>query len=161
VVGWVTGAVQTGRIPAERVRRRLDSRSRMPHRALVGELLADVAEGVRSPLELRYLRDVELAHRLPTADRQVRRRGTVCDVWYREYATLVELDGRRGHEGAGAFRDMYRDNAATTDGLATLRYGYRDVVGSPCAVAAQVAANLARRGWTGSRAACHRCQVAA
>ena len=44
----------------------------------------------------------------------------------------------------GPFRDMRRDNSATTDGLATLRYGYRDVFGSPCEVAAQVAENLAR-----------------
>ncbi len=157
VVGWVTGASQNVRLSVDRLRRRLEARTRMPHRALVTELLTDVAEGVRSPLELRYRRDVEAAHRLPTGHRQVRRRGTYADVWYREYGLLVELDGRRGHEGSGRFRDMHRDNSATTDGLATLRYGWHDVVGSPCTVAAQVAANLVLRGWTGAAATCPRC----
>ena len=32
------------------------------------------------------------------------------DVDYEEYGLLVELDGRRGHDGAGRFRDMNRDN---------------------------------------------------
>ena len=109
-------------------------------------------------MEVRYLRDVERAHGLPDGRRQVRRRRTECDVWYEEYGLLVELDGRRGHEGGGAFRDMRRDNSATTDGLATLRYGYRDVFGSPCEVAAQVAENLARRGWPGPFGRCQRCR---
>jgi hypothetical protein len=157
VVGWVTGASQNARLSVDRLRRQLEARSRMPHRGLVTELLTDVAEGVRSPLELRYRRDVEAAHRLPAGQRQVRRRGTYADVWYREFGLLVELDGRRGHEGTGRFRDMHRDNSATTDGLATLRYGWTDVVGSPCAVARQVAANLALRGWTGTATGCPRC----
>ena len=54
---------------------------------------------------------------------------------YKEYGLLIELDGRLGHEGVGRFRDMRRDNRATIDGLATLRYGFGDVHGIPCEVA--------------------------
>lgn len=47
-----------------------------------------------------------------------------------DYGLLIELDGRIGHTGDGRFRDMRRDNAAATDGLATLRYGWHDVSGA-------------------------------
>lgn len=124
-------------------------------------VLDDTAAGARSPLEIGYLREVERAHQLPAARRQVGRSGTECDVWYREFGVLVELDGRRGHERSGVFRDMRRDNIATTDGLATLRYGYRDVIGSPCEVAMQVGQVLADHGWTGPFMRCHRCARAA
>ncbi len=161
VIGLVTSVVQSRGTTAARLLRRLEQRSRMRHRALLSEVLSEVAAGVRSPLELRYLREVERAHALPTGSRQVRRRGTECDVWYAEFGVLVELDGLRGHTGEGAFRDLRRDNRATTDGLATLRYGWRDVVGRPCEVAAQVAENLTRRGWAGVATCCARCSLAA
>ena len=45
---------------------------------------------------------------------------------------------------------MRRDNAATSDGLATLRYGSADVLGIPCEVALEVAHNLMLRGWPAS-----------
>ena len=158
VIGWITGAVQNRLTTPAHLRAALSRRSRIPFRSALDAVINDTAVGARSPLELRYLRDVERAHDLPSGRRQVRRRRTECDVWYEDYALLVELDGRRGHEGAGAFRDMRRDNSATTDGLATLRYGYRDVFGSPCEVAAQVAENLARRGWPGPFGRCQRCR---
>ena len=70
----------------------------------------------------------------------------------------MELDGRLGHEGMGRFRDMRRDNASTTDGLATLRYGKADVFGIPCEVAAEVGHNLTRLGWEGPGHPCDRCR---
>ena len=76
-------------------------------------------------------------------------------------AIPVELDGRLGHTGMGRFRDMRRDNSATTDGLATLRYGKADVFGIPCEVAQEVGLNLARLGWHGSPRHCDRCRRAA
>jgi hypothetical protein len=78
-------------------------------------------------------------------------------VVYLAYWLVVELDGRLGHEGPGRFRDMLRDNDATVDGEATLRYGYGDVAGSPCMVARQVAAVLSSRGWTGVLRRCSHC----
>jgi hypothetical protein len=35
-----------------------------------------------------------------------------------------------------------------------LRYGWRDVVGDPCGVAAQVAVLLTARGWSGTPQPC-------
>jgi very-short-patch-repair endonuclease len=158
VVGWVTSAVQGRRTTPQRILRAAEARRSLRHRQLLLDLVSDVAVGARSPLEVDYLRNVERAHGLPEGRRQVRQRNTEVDVLYDEYALLVELDGRRGHEGSGRFRDLKRDNAATTGGFATLRYGYADVVGDQCEVAFQVAANLAARGWPGPLLRCHRCQ---
>ncbi|MBA8793471.1 very-short-patch-repair endonuclease [Friedmanniella endophytica] len=157
-VRWTTAAVQTGRVSVHGLRAAADRRARLRHRRRLLVTLDDLAVGAESALELVYLRAVERAHGLPVAERQVRRRDTRADVLYRDFGLLVELDGRRGHEGAGRFRDMRRDNRATTDGLATLRYGWSDVRDRPCEVAAQVAENLVRRGWTGLPARCARCR---
>ncbi|WP_156223758.1 hypothetical protein [Pseudactinotalea suaedae] len=116
-----------------------------------------MAEGARSPLERRYLRDVERAHGLPSARRQVARRRSEVDVLYVEQRLLVELDGRVGHAGSGKFRDMRRDNRAVVDSLATLRCGCADVSGDPCGVAQQVAAVLQVRGWGGVLVPCPVC----
>ena len=61
----------------------------------------------------------------------------------------------------GRFRDMRRDNRATTDGLATLRYGSSDVFGLPCEVALEVGGNLVRRGWAIGPDRCDNCRQAA
>ncbi len=116
---------------------------------------------MRSPIEQDYLHKVERAHDLPIGRRQVSRRNTEVDVLYVEFGLVVELDGRIGHTGMGRFRDMRRDNASTSDGLATLRYGKADVFGSPCEVAEQVGLNLVRRGWSGPRTRCPLCRRAA
>ena len=122
------------------------------------ESLGDVEQGVRSNLEYRYVRDVERAHGLPRAERQVRvvRGGRVCylDNLYRECLVGVELDGLVAHPPGERWRDFRRDNAGVADGIVTLRYGWADVTGRPCEVAGQVAAVLRRRGWAGRALAC-------
>lgn len=157
VIALVTAAVQSRRTTAARFRRAIGRRRFVAHRRLLEKLLAEVAEGVRSPLEHDYLVDVEQPHGLPRGVRQRGRRNTEVDVWYEDYGLLVELDGRLGHEGVGRFRDMARDNAATADGLASLRYGHHDVTGRPCLVALEVAGVLTQRGWTGLVERCRRC----
>jgi very-short-patch-repair endonuclease len=162
VLHWVTQAVQTRRTTVVRLRRTLEARSRHSRRRFLEELLADVAEGVESPLELRYLRDVERAHGLPQGVRQhVSRSRDRRDVVYREYGLVVELDGRLGHEGLGRFRDMRRDNRATVDGESTLRYGSVDVTWEPCLVARQVAEVLVLRGWRSEFRLCTHCALTA
>jgi hypothetical protein len=161
MVHWVTAAVQARLTTPERLRRAAAARHFMRHRRLLDDLLSDVGAGVRSPLELGYLRKVERPHELPQAARQIRRRGTEVDVYYEEFRLLVELDGRLGHADMGRFRDMRRDNWATTDGLATLRYGSGDVFGSPCEVAREVGVNLVRRGWELGSSRCDNCRRAA
>ena len=156
-VNWLTSAVQRRLTTPDRLRHSMAGRSAVRGRRLIEDVLTDVAAGAQSPLELRYLQ-LEREHGLPTGARQVRRRGTVADVFYANYGLLVELDGRLGHLGAGRFRDMARDNLATADGLVTLRYGWGDVTGRGCQVITQVAGILSRQGWSGLPASCARCR---
>ena len=157
--GLLTRAVQ-GNTTAQRILARVEDRARVSQRQLLRQVLGDVAQGAESPLELRYLNDVERPHGLPRAKRQVRSRGgkEIRDLRYDDWATIVELDGRV--HIAGRFRDMERDNAALMGGDVTLRYGWPDVTERPCAVAWEVAALLIRRGWTGVPTRCHHCALA-
>jgi hypothetical protein len=66
----------------------------------------------------------------------------------------VELDGRRFHPGEHRDLDVARDNHAAATGASTLRYGWADVTRQPCAVAAQVHAALAERGYAGPLTPC-------
>ncbi len=160
-VEWVTTAVQrrltsTGALLAALARRR-----RMPHRRFLQSLLGEVSAGVHSPLEHRYLHDVERAHGLIAGTRQRPRpgRGGYIDVVYEEFALVVELDGRVGHVGAGdAFRDRRRDNRHTAVGLRTLRFGWQEVTLDPCGIASEVAEVLVGLGWGGLPVRCPRCR---
>lgn len=64
VPGVVLAAVQTRRTTAERLLREVHRRPRLRHRRLLMDLLAEVADGVHSPLERVYLHEVERAHGL-------------------------------------------------------------------------------------------------
>ena len=157
---WVellsTGA-RSGIFSPTSVRTRLDARRRWYRLPLHRAVLDDLA-GIESTLEFVYLRDVERAHGLPVGRRQASLLArTRSDVSYDEYDTLIELDGRLGHEGPGAFRDLRRDNAHAMTGVFTLRYGSVDIRGRPCAVAAQVSVRLRSRGWSGPGRRCPRC----
>ena len=162
IVDLVTKAVQHRLTEPQVLVRAVRRRSRLRHRRLLLELLADVADGAETPLEVGYARDVERAHGLPRAKRQQRaRRGRdYRDVTYAEFGLVVELDGRLGHEGAGVFRDSRRDNAAVVSGEVTLRYGWHAVRVWPCSVAFQVAEVLIQRGWPGVPTRCARCRHA-
>ncbi|SHN41939.1 Transcriptional regulator, AbiEi antitoxin, Type IV TA system [Cryptosporangium aurantiacum] len=127
----------------------------MPRRAEFLAVLDDVSGGAHSALEWHYLVDVERAHGLPSGTRQRPVGGTRQDVHLDEYRTTIELDGRVVHQRVpAAWRDMIRDNAAARRGETTLRYGWQDVRWRPCAIAAEVAAILRARGWTGAPTAC-------
>ena len=76
---------------------------------------------------------------------------------YDEFAVIVELDGRLGHEGEGRFRDMNRDNQHALLDELTLRYGYFDVSSRACAVAYQVYRAIVRRGFTEPFLRCGNC----
>ncbi|GAA1399022.1 hypothetical protein [Luteococcus peritonei] len=150
----VTKAVNRG-IPPARLRQELALYRRMPGRRLLDDLLEDVQDGAVSPLELRYLRDVERAHGLPRGQRQHVRRGRIRDVKYG--ALLVELDGRLGHTGEGAFRDMYRDNEHLLGGEFTLRFGWWDCEHRPCETAWVVHRGLLMVGERSEAHGCRRC----
>lgn len=163
MAGIVTDAVNRRLTTIPRLRSAANNRSRLPRRAELDLLLADVAEGNQSPLELLYYREVERAHGLPKGRRQVRQaNNTILDVGYGGDGWLnglvVELDGRRGHSGSGAFRDMRRDNYHADRGVLTLRFGWADCTSRPCEVAQQVAGRLVGLGWTGQLRPCRACQ---
>lgn len=159
VVALLTDACRSRAVSPAETLTAMVRRKRQRHRQLVKDVLADVIGGVESTLEHKYLVKVERAHGLPTGKRQVR--GTAAgvptrkDVDYDDFATIVELDGRLGHEGSGRHRDRRRDNSGTRDGKATLRYGHADLE-QPCEVAVEVAVVLTDRGWAGQLTPCGR-----
>jgi very-short-patch-repair endonuclease len=140
------------------LRWRMGMRARFRWRAALTHALSDVQEGAHSLLEYRHLNRVERAHGLPRAQRQVRvargRRRQYRDAVYEEFGVCVELDGREAHPADARWRDIRRDNASAADGIITLRYGWADVTNRPCEVAAEIAAVLRGRGWTGQPRAC-------
>jgi very-short-patch-repair endonuclease len=109
-------------------------------------------------LEVRYVRDVERPHGLPRARRQVRVTRSSGHIYLdnlvKRYRICIELDGKAAHPVAERWRDIARDNVSAADGMITLRYGWSDVTQRPCQTAAQIAAVLGRRGWTGHATPC-------
>jgi hypothetical protein len=152
VVGLITRACQRRLTTVKRLTEAVVARPRMPWRALILDVLDD-ARGAQSPLEWRYLRFVERAHGLPSGDRQVGALSGSSRLWrdvvYSAYGVVVELDGAAAHPGIRRHRDMARDNDVTASGRKSLRYGWHDVAGRPCAVAEQVAVVLRLAGWAG------------
>ena len=159
VCGWVTRAFARNLTDEARLLAAITQRTKLRWRADLHELVTAAAGGDHSVLEFRYERDVERAHGLPVASRQVPfakpggRRGR-RDRVYEDYAVVVELDGRAAHPEESQWRDKARDNAAAVGGQQTLRYGWTDVKHQPCATAAQVARVLRTRGWQGTPRPC-------
>lgn len=140
------------------IRQALAQRKKLRFRSELQLALGDIADGVHSPLEYRYVHGVERPHGLPAARRQVpvtvggRRR--YLDNLYRDYGLAVELDGAVAHPVAERWQDIHRDNSLAPLGVNTMRYSWSDVTGRRCWVAAEIGAVLAQRGWRGRL---HRC----
>ncbi|MCH1866185.1 hypothetical protein [Nocardioides sp. CFH 31398] len=149
------------RTTAARLAETLGRRHRQRRRRILAAVVADLDEGACSVLERAYLRDVERAHGLPRAGRQVRAssRGAIFrDVLYRAFGVVIELDGRADHTRLhDRDRDLDRDLDAVVDGLVTARLGHGQVLGRPCATAVRVGRILQQRGWTGEPHPCPRC----
>jgi very-short-patch-repair endonuclease len=141
----VAEACQSGQVSPADILQALDARGRLRHRSVLRPILADVAAGSHSLLELRYLRDVERRHGLPTGVRQRQVDREFTDVAYPEYGLVVELDGRLHLAPKNRWRDLDRDNRATLRAEATLRYGWFDITTRPCEAAVQVLEILRRR----------------
>ena len=130
------------------------------HSALLRTVLSDVDGGAESGAEVLFVRDVEQAHGLPTATRQApsdweSRR--YHDNRYDPFGLMVEVDGRLGHETwADRVRDGRRDRLGLAAEQTTTRVFWSDVALTPCRTAAELAAILARRGWTGRARGCRR-----
>jgi hypothetical protein len=123
-VAWPIRACQRRLTTPDRIVAALAARDRARWRRDVADAIPDIRVGAHSPLELRYVRDVERRHRLPRGDRQVRViRGVArqyIDVLYAGYGVVVELDGVLAHAADGRSRDMRRDNANALEGYQTL-----------------------------------------
>lgn len=151
-------AVASRRTTAKNLLEKALNTPQLPNRRLIVEVLGDVAAGVHSALEERFLRGVIRRHGLPDPLRQESvSAGTRSDNVYREYRLIIELDGQLGHVGSGQWRDFHRDNRHAVDGWTTLRFGWLDVVTRPCDVARQVEQVLRQRGWTGTFRECASC----
>lgn len=155
---WLSAACSGRQVMPDQIRAAMARRSKMRWRADVLEALADVADGIHSNLERRYYRDVERAHGLPKAERQVRisqgGRSAYLDNLYADFGVASELDGGAWHPEGERWRDIRRDNYAARSGIITLRYNWADVTDRPCQVAIEVALVLLQRGWTGTLRAC-------
>jgi hypothetical protein len=163
VIDLVLRAVQRRRTSPRRLAECLAGRRAHRWRDLLTELLVEAAQGVNSPLERRWVSDVERPHGLPEGSlnhREVTRGGVrYRDVEY-EPGLVCELDGREAHPDDARFRDRGRDNLVAASGRTTLRYGWREVVGDPCGVAAEVGDVLRQRGWAGRPQVCGpRCRL--
>jgi hypothetical protein len=137
----------------------LETRSRHARRDLLNDVLTDVSAGAESVMEIRFLRDVERAHGLPTGRRQATTLAKglrLHDVAYDEWRLLPELDGELGHQGFGRIADGIRDRRNAGRGWLTVRAFWVDVAVMPCELADEMGAVFAARGWRGRPRACRR-----
>jgi hypothetical protein len=154
VIAYVTAAFARKLASEERLRQEAAARKRLRWRADLGEIIAAAAGGAHSVIEYRYDRDVERAHGLPQAARQVpftKPNGSrgFRDRYYEKYRLIIELDGKQYHPDELKGRDQDRDNHAAATTGSTLRYGWIDVTRKPCESARLVHAALTKRGYTG------------
>lgn len=142
------------------IRAAVEARRAYRWRKLLGLVLADVADGAESAMEVRYITDVERPHGLPQGRRQLPSPGATCrrhDIGYEAQRVLVELDGRLGHDAPGdRIRDGVRDRRGATVGWLTVRAFWKDVAISPCDLAVDIGAVLVTRGWSGRVRRCRR-----
>jgi hypothetical protein len=155
---WLCRAVGRRLTTSGRLRKAAGARRKLRWRTEISAALDEVAAGVRSLLEFRYVDGVERPHGLPRARRQARRRrqagNAYLDDLYEDYLVGVELDGQAAHPVEERWRDIRRDNAGAAEGIITLRFGWSDVTVHRCKTAAQVAAVLRHRGWKGTIRRC-------
>jgi very-short-patch-repair endonuclease len=162
-VGWIASGLGHRLTTEAKLRAAMGQRTRMRWRRELSELLSEDLRGVLSVLEYRYVRGVERPHCLPRGKRQaqfnVNGRWQYRDVLYEAYCLGLEFDGRLAHPAESRWSDIHRDNAGAVAGITTLRFSWMDITGTPCQVAAQIAAVLSLRGYTRFRPCSAGCPV--
>lgn len=154
VVAWVSRGIARSVISPAQLKAAAAARRRFRWRGQIDEVIGYVAGGSHFPLEFRYERDVERAHGLPSAAKQVKfvkpdGSHGFRDRCYEEYGVIVELDGKEFHPAEQRARDRARDNEAAVTTGATLRYGWAEIARTPCDTAGQVYRALRERGYQG------------
>lgn len=160
----LVGLATTGGISLTELRRRLAERPAYRYRQALAAALRRMAGGVASVLEDLYALDVEAAHGIPPAQRQVPFEVDGHTLWedavydHIGIPLTVRLDGRAYHSHPSvAFRDRRRDNAAELAGRSRLVFGWRDIRENPCGAAREVVTVLRRLGWRGLPLQCSKC----
>jgi hypothetical protein len=159
VIAYVTAGFAKKLVSEGRLREAAAARKKLRWRADLNEIVLAGAGGAHSVIEYRYDHDVEQAHGLPPAAKQVKftkpdgSRG-YRDRHYEKYGLIVELDGKQYHPAERKGRDQDRDNDATATVGSTLRYGWEDVTRKRCSSARQVHTALTKRGYAGSFKSC-------
>lgn len=157
-VGAAARWVQCRRVTAEELAAALAAAPRHRHRRHLELALGVVAVGAESLLEVGFVRDVVRAHGLPEPRLQAPAVGSGGrlrrDAEFEDWAVVVELDGRLGHEGEGLAGDRRRDRRGAAQGRVTLRAGWVDVDAEPCELAVDVHETLRVRGWSGRGRRC-------
>lgn len=158
---WLCKGCGRRLVTAQQIHAAAGTRARLRWGKEILEALPVISSGVHSNLERNYVRDVELAHGLPTATRQPRvvlrshgTRAIYLDNEYDPYGVVVELDGRADHLVEDRWRDIHRDNSNARAGKVTLRFSQADVTSRNCDVAADVCGTLRSRGWDGIPCRC-------
>lgn len=155
---WLSRDCGRRLVTAQQLRQAVIARGRQRWRDEILAVLPDIAAGVHSNLEHRYVHDVERPHGLPRAKRQPRMvhgtRSRYPDNLYESFGVGVELDGSAYHLVEDRWQDIRKDNASAASGIVTLRFSWADVTRRPCAVAAVVASALRQRGWPGPPSRC-------
>jgi len=159
-IAWLALGIQRRFVDGLTLDNELQARGKVRHGVLMREVLGDITSGAHSVAEVCYARDVERAHRLPTASRQVPSTvsgRSVLDNEYAEWGVVVEVDGRLGHESwTDRVRDGARDRQLSGQGRVTTRLFWPDVATRPCQSANEIGDLLGSRGWTGRARPCRR-----
>jgi Transcriptional regulator, AbiEi antitoxin len=158
VIGWVTRAMAKPLTSDDHLRRAMAARKQLRWRHELNEIITAAVGGAHSVLEYRHDRDVQRAHGLPPAKKQVpfkKPDGTngYLDRYYPEHGLIIELDGKQYHPDERRGQDQDRDNTNAVTG-STLRYGWDDVTRRACQTARQEADALRSRGWRGTPKPC-------
>jgi very-short-patch-repair endonuclease len=155
---WLSAACSNGLVTPDQIRAAAGCRKKLRWRADLAAALEEISDGIMSNLERQYLRNVERPHGLPRPIRQARMRRSASSAYldnlFAEFGVAVELDGRASHPVEARWQDIHRDNYFASAGIITLRYSWADVTERPCQVAAEIAALLRQRGWTGTLRSC-------
>ncbi len=152
----LVGVATTCGIPLIEIERQLIERPPYRYRRALASALERMAGGVASVLEDMYALDVETAHAIPPATRQVPFMVDGYPLWedavydHLGVPLTVRLDGRAYHSHPKvAFRDRRRDNAAELAGRARLVFGWWDLREDACGAAQEVLTVLRRHRWHG------------
>lgn len=133
-----------------RLERELERIRRHPRRRLLARLIADIASGTQALGELDFAALCR-SRGLPTPSRQAVRstkRGRMyLDVYFDDYALVVEVDGVQHALGLHPVEDALRQNELCLDGDTVLRIPLLGLRLRPREFLDQVERSLRRRGW--------------